>query len=50
MNASQQDLQHTHAMYGICHLSDDSFLALCSKAIVQTFLATNALQQELQRA
>jgi hypothetical protein len=29
-NASQQDLQRTHAMYGICHLSDDSFLALCS--------------------
>jgi hypothetical protein len=28
-NASQQDLQHTHAIYGICHLSDDSFLTLC---------------------
>jgi hypothetical protein len=30
MNALQRDLQHTHAMYGICRLSDDSFLALCS--------------------
>ncbi len=29
-NALQQDLQHTHAIYGICCLSDDSFLALCS--------------------
>jgi hypothetical protein len=27
-NASQWDLQHTHAIYGICRLSDDSFLAL----------------------
>ncbi len=46
-NASQGDLQRTHAMYGICRLSDDSFLALCSKAVVQTFLATNNLQQDL---
>jgi hypothetical protein len=29
-NALQWDLQHTHAMYGICCLSDDSFLALRS--------------------
>ncbi len=32
-----------------CRLSSDSFLALCSKAIVQAFLATNALQRDLQR-
>ncbi len=32
-----------------CCLSSDSFLALCSKAIVWTFLGTNALQQDLQR-
>jgi hypothetical protein len=30
-----------------CLLSSDSFLALRSKAIVQAFLATNALQQDL---
>ncbi len=30
MNASQRDLQCTHAIYGICHLSYDSFLALRS--------------------
>ncbi len=29
-NALQWDLQCTHAIYGICHLSDDSFFALCS--------------------
>jgi hypothetical protein len=29
-NASQRDLQRTHAIYGICRLSDDSFLALRS--------------------
>ncbi len=29
-NASQQDLQRTNAIYGICCLSDDSFLALRS--------------------
>ncbi len=29
-NALQRDLQHTHAIYGICRLSDDSFLALRS--------------------
>ncbi len=29
-NASQWDLQCTHAIYGICCLSDDSFLVLCS--------------------
>ncbi len=32
-----------------CRLSSDSFLALCSKAIVRAFLAMNALQQDLQR-
>ncbi len=32
-----------------CRLSSDSFLALCSKAIVWTFLATNASQWDLQR-
>jgi hypothetical protein len=32
-----------------CCLSSDSFLALRSKAIVHTFLATNALQRDLQR-
>jgi hypothetical protein len=32
-----------------CCLSSDSFLALHSKAIVQAFLATNALQRDLQR-
>ncbi len=32
-----------------CCLSYDSFLALRSKAIVQAFLATNALQRDLQR-
>jgi hypothetical protein len=32
-----------------CCLSSDSFLALRSKAIVQAFLATNALQRDLQR-
>ncbi len=32
-----------------CRLSSDSFLALCSKAIVRAFLATNALQWDLQR-
>jgi hypothetical protein len=32
-----------------CSLSYDSFLALCSKAIVRAFLATNALQWDLQR-
>ncbi len=31
-----------------CCLSSDSFLALCSKAIVRAFLTTNALQQDLQ--
>ncbi len=31
-----------------CCLSSDSFLTLCSKAIVRAFLATNALQQDLQ--
>ncbi len=31
-----------------CCLSSDSFLALRSKAIVWAFLATNALQQDLQ--
>jgi hypothetical protein len=29
-NALQRDFQRTHAMYCICRLSDDSFLALCS--------------------
>ncbi len=29
-NASQQNLQRTHAIYGVCCLSDDSFLSLCS--------------------
>jgi hypothetical protein len=32
-----------------CRLSNDSFLALCSKAIVQAFLATNTLQRDFQR-
>ncbi len=32
-----------------CCLSYNSFLALCSKAIVQAFLATNAFQRDLQR-
>jgi hypothetical protein len=32
-----------------CCLSYDSFLVLCSKAIVQAFLATNASQQDLHR-
>ncbi len=32
-----------------CCLSYDSFLALCSKVIVRTFLAMNALQWDLQR-
>ncbi len=32
-----------------CHLSSDSFLALCSKAIMRAFLATNASQQDFQR-
>jgi hypothetical protein len=32
-----------------CCLSYDSFLALCSKAIVRTFLTTNASQRDLQR-
>ncbi len=32
-----------------CCLSYDSFLALCSKAIVQAFLATNDSQRVLQR-
>ncbi len=32
-----------------CRLSSDSFLAFCSKAIVQAFLATNASQRDLQR-
>ncbi len=32
-----------------CCLSYDSFLALCSKAIVWAFLAANALQRELKR-
>jgi hypothetical protein len=32
-----------------CCLSSDSFLVLCSKAIVQAFLATNTSQQDLQR-
>ncbi len=31
-----------------CCLSYDSFLALCSKAIVRAFLATNALQRDFQ--
>jgi hypothetical protein len=31
-----------------CCLSYDSFLVLCSKAIVRAFLATNALQQGFQ--
>ncbi len=31
-----------------CCLSFDSFLALCSKAIVRAFLSTNALQRDLQ--
>ncbi len=31
-----------------CHLSSDSFLVLCSQAIVRAFLATNALQRDLQ--
>ncbi len=31
-----------------CCLSSDSFLVLCSKAIVRAFLATNALQQDFQ--
>ncbi len=31
-----------------CCLSSDSFLALCSKAIERAFLATNALQRDLQ--
>jgi hypothetical protein len=29
-NVLQRDFQYTHAIYGICCLSDDSFLALCS--------------------
>jgi hypothetical protein len=29
-NALQRDLQCTHAIYGICRLSYDSFIALCS--------------------
>ncbi len=29
-NASQQGFQHTHAIYGICRLSVDSFLVLRS--------------------
>jgi hypothetical protein len=32
-----------------CRLSSDSFLTLCSKAIVRAFLATNASQRDLQR-
>ncbi len=32
-----------------CRLSSDSFLTLRSKAIVRAFLATNALQRDLQR-
>ncbi len=32
-----------------CCLSHDSFPALCSNAIVRPFLATNALQRDLQR-
>ncbi len=32
-----------------CCLSYDSFLTLCSKAIVRAFLATNALQRGFQR-
>jgi hypothetical protein len=31
-----------------CCLSYDSFLALCSKAIVQAFLTMNASQRDLQ--
>ncbi len=32
-----------------CCLSSDNFLVLCSKAMVWAFLATNALQRDLQR-
>jgi hypothetical protein len=35
--------------YGIYRLSYDSFFTLCSKAMVRTFLAMNALQRDLQR-
>ncbi len=46
-NALQRDLQHTHAIYGICRLSYEA-LSCFAPAIVRTFLATNALQRELQ--
>jgi hypothetical protein len=49
MNALQRDLQRTHAIYGICCLSDDSFLTP-AQAIVRTFLAMNTSQRELRCA